>query len=74
MNLAMVGTGYLGLVTGMCIAESGNHVICVVYEPEQMTREGASYYSIGRPGVEAEESAVDSDAQFARTLAENPMW
>ncbi|MFI5219567.1 MAG: UDP-glucose dehydrogenase family protein [Bacteroidia bacterium] len=29
MNIAVVGTGYVGLVTGTCFAEMGNHVMCV---------------------------------------------
>ena len=29
MNIAVVGTGYVGLVTGTCLAETGNHVTCV---------------------------------------------
>ena len=29
MNIAVIGTGYVGLVTGTCFAESGNNVICV---------------------------------------------
>jgi UDPglucose 6-dehydrogenase len=29
MNIAVIGTGYVGLVTGTCFAETGNHVICV---------------------------------------------
>ena len=29
MKIAVVGTGYVGLVTGTCLAETGNHVICV---------------------------------------------
>ena len=29
MNIAVVGTGYVGLVTGTCLAETGNNVICV---------------------------------------------
>ena len=29
MNIAVVGTGYVGLVTGTCFAEMGNHVVCV---------------------------------------------
>ena len=29
MNIAVVGTGYVGLVTGTCLSETGNHVTCV---------------------------------------------
>ena len=29
MQIAVVGTGYVGLVTGTCFAETGNNVICV---------------------------------------------
>ncbi len=29
MNIAVVGTGYVGLVTGTCLAEMGNHVVCI---------------------------------------------
>jgi UDPglucose 6-dehydrogenase len=29
MNIAVVGSGYVGLVSGTCYAESGNEVICV---------------------------------------------
>ena len=29
MNLTVIGTGYVGLVTGTCLAETGNEVLCV---------------------------------------------
>jgi len=36
MNIAVVGTGYVGLVTGTCLAETGNHVICVDINEEKV--------------------------------------
>ena len=38
MNIAVVGTGYVGLVTGTCFAETGNHVICVDIDVEKVER------------------------------------
>lgn len=42
MNIAVVGTGYVGLVTGTCFAEMGNHVTCVDIDEKkvQLLREG----------------------------------
>jgi len=37
MNIAVVGTGYVGLVTGTCLAETGNKVICVDIDTEKVT-------------------------------------
>lgn len=36
MNIAVVGTGYVGLVTGTCFAEMGNHVICVDIDKQKV--------------------------------------
>jgi UDPglucose 6-dehydrogenase len=38
MNIAVVGTGYVGLVTGTCFAETGNHVICVDIDAAKVER------------------------------------
>ena len=38
MNIAVVGTGYVGLVTGTCFAEMGNHVICVDIDKSKVER------------------------------------
>ena len=42
MKIAVVGTGYVGLVTGTCLAETGNQVICVDINEEKvkMMKEG----------------------------------
>ena len=36
MNIAVIGTGYVGLVTGTCFAETGNHVVCVDNNSEKV--------------------------------------
>lgn len=38
MNIAVIGTGYVGLVSGVCLAETGNHVICVDNDPSKLQR------------------------------------
>jgi UDPglucose 6-dehydrogenase len=38
MNIAVVGTGYVGLVTGTCLAETGNNVICVDINQEKVKK------------------------------------
>lgn len=38
MNIAIVGTGYVGLVTGTCLAETGNNVICVDNNEEKVNK------------------------------------
>ena len=38
MNIAVIGTGYVGLVTGTCLAETGNSVICVDVDVEKVRK------------------------------------
>ena len=43
MKVTVVGTGYVGLVTGACLAEMGNHVVCVDIDERKIRvlKEGA---------------------------------
>jgi UDPglucose 6-dehydrogenase len=52
MNIAVVGTGYVGLVSGTCFAESGNEVICVDIDKERVERLTAGKVPIYEPGLE----------------------
>lgn len=52
MKIAIIGTGYVGLVTGTCFAETGNHVICVDNNPEKLKRLQNKEVTIYEPGLE----------------------
>src|SRR5690606_19694853 len=38
MKITVIGTGYVGLVTGTCLAETGNEVVCVDIDAEKVRR------------------------------------
>jgi len=52
MKIAVIGTGYVGLVTGTCFAESGNQVICVDNDPEKLAKLNNKQIPIYEPGLE----------------------
>jgi len=52
MNLAVIGTGYVGLVTGTCFAEMGNQVICVDNDPEKLRKLQNAEITIYEPGLD----------------------
>ena len=52
MKVAVIGTGYVGLVAGACLAETGNDVICVDIDPARVAELRAGRIPIYEPGLE----------------------
>lgn len=52
MNIAVVGTGYVGLVTGTCFAETGNNVTCVDIDAEKVEQMKAGKVPIYEPHLD----------------------
>jgi UDPglucose 6-dehydrogenase len=52
MKIAVIGTGYVGLVTGTCFAETGNKVVCVDIDQAKVEKLSAGQITIYEPGLE----------------------
>lgn len=52
MKIAVVGTGYVGLVSGTCFAETGNNVICVDIDKNKVDKLASGKITIFEPGLE----------------------
>ena len=53
MKVAVVGTGYVGLVAGACLAETGNEVVCADVDPRKVARLNKGDIPIYEPGLES---------------------
>ncbi len=52
MNVTVIGTGYVGLVTGACLADAGNNVFCLDVNAEKVAALNAGQIPIFEPGLE----------------------
>lgn len=80
MKLTVVGTGYVGLVTGACLAEMGNNVTCVDVDEKKIKRLNEGVIPIYEPGLEAIVRSNHSEGrlQFTTSLrdpkARSPLY
>lgn len=72
MNISIIGTGYVGLVSGLCLADKGNHVICVDYDSQKIDSINEGICPIHEEGLEellkenlGKNFEVTSDLEFA---------
>ena len=52
MNITVVGSGYVGLVSGACLSEVGNHVVCIDADQGKIDRLREGIMPIYEPGLE----------------------
>jgi len=73
VKITIVGTGYVGLVTGTCFAETGNDVVCVDIDAEKIAMLTGGQIPIYEPGLAemVERNAQLKRLQFSTNLAES---
>lgn len=72
MNIAVVGTGYVGLVTGTCLAETGNHVTCVDIDAAKVEKMRSGIIPIYEPHLDVlfERNIKQGRLKFTTNLEE----
>lgn len=72
MKIAVVGTGYVGLVTGTCFAESGNQVTCIDIDTAKVEKMKNGHVPIYEPGLEIlfERNTKQGRLHFTTNLAD----
>ena len=72
MKIAVVGTGYVGLVSGTCFAETGNQVTCVDIDERKINKLNSGQLTIYEPGLETlfERNTSQGRLSFTTSLAD----
>lgn len=72
MKIAVVGTGYVGLVTGTCFAETGNQVTCIDIDVKKIEKLSNAVITIYEPGLETlfQRNIAEGRLKFTTNLAE----
>ncbi len=65
MNIAVIGSGYVGLVAAACFAETGNHVICMDKDDKKVNKLSDGIIPIYEPGLE---ELVERNVEQGRLL------
>jgi UDPglucose 6-dehydrogenase len=71
MRIAMIGTGYVGLVSGACFSEFGHHVTCVDVDADKIARVEQGEMPIFEPGLDVlvEKNVANERLQFTTDLS-----
>ena len=71
MRIAMIGTGYVGLVSGVCLSDFGHEVVCVDKDAVKITRLEAGEVPIYEPGLDAllDKNVTSGRLRFTTDLA-----
>jgi len=73
MKISMVGTGYVGLVSGTCFSETGIHVTCVDVDHEKIQNLNQGIIPIYEPGLKTliEKNVKKERLYFSKSLKES---
>jgi UDPglucose 6-dehydrogenase len=76
MKVTVVGTGYVGLVAGVCLAETGNDVVCADVDAGKIARLNAGEIPIYEPGLEplVERNLSEARIRFTTDVAAAVAW
>lgn len=71
-RIAVIGTGYVGLVTGTCLADVGNDVLCIDVDPDKVARLQRGEVPIYEPGLDhvLERNVREKRIRFSMDLAQ----